>query len=114
MLGLAHECVPETVTKSDGEKITFFQGPSPDEVTLVDFAKSMGLDFQETDDKSITAEFNGPFEPVRKMKYEVFRRIEFSSKRKRMSILLKDPDDGLVKLYVKGADSEIIKRLDKD
>ena len=38
--------------------------------------------------------------------------MEFSSKRKRMSILLKDPDDGLIKLYVKGADSEIVKRLD--
>jgi hypothetical protein len=24
VLGLAHECVPETVTKSDGSKITFF------------------------------------------------------------------------------------------
>ena len=29
-----------------------------------------------------------------------------------MSILLRDPDDGLIKLYTKGADSEIIKRLD--
>ena len=39
VLGLAHECVPEVVSKSDGTKMTFFQGPSPDEVTLVDFAK---------------------------------------------------------------------------
>lgn len=40
VLALAHECVPEFVTKDDGEKIVFYQGPSPDEVTLVDFAKN--------------------------------------------------------------------------
>jgi magnesium-transporting ATPase (P-type) len=34
VLSLAHECVPETVNGK-----TFYQGPSPDEVTLVDFAK---------------------------------------------------------------------------
>lgn len=53
VLSLAHECVPETVTKSDGTKITFFQGPSPDEVTLVDFAKSQGFDFYDTSDVEI-------------------------------------------------------------
>jgi magnesium-transporting ATPase (P-type) len=31
-----------------------------------------------------------------------------------MSILVKDPTDGLNKLYVKGADSEILSRLDKE
>lgn len=39
VLSLAHECVPETITKPDGSKFTFYQGPSPDEVTLVDFAR---------------------------------------------------------------------------
>jgi hypothetical protein len=50
VLSLAHECVPETVKKADGTQITFFQGPSPDEITLVDFAKSIGFDFKETSD----------------------------------------------------------------
>ena len=31
-----------------------------------------------------------------------------------MSILLKDPEDGKIKLYVKGADSIIMDRLDVD
>ena len=78
----------------------------------MDFAKSQGFDFQDTSDKEIKAQFNGLFNPVRDVRYEVIRRMEFTSKRKRMSILLRDPDDGLVKLYTKGADSEIIKRLD--
>ena len=46
--------------------------------------------------------------------FEMFKRIEFNSDRKRMSILVKDPIDGKMKLYVKGADSIIIERLNKD
>lgn len=38
--------------------------------------------------------------------------MEFNSDRKRMSILLRDPEDGYFKLYVKGADSIIKERLD--
>ncbi len=44
--------------------------------------------------------------------YPVFRRMEFNSDRKRMSIVLKDPSDGHYKMYVKGADSIIKERLD--
>ena len=55
VLALAHECVPETVTKADGTRVVFFQGPSPDEVTLVDFAKSQGFDFREANDASVKA-----------------------------------------------------------
>ena len=39
--------------------------------------------------------------------------MEFSSDRKRMSILVKDPADGLYKLYMKGADSIVKSRLDE-
>lgn len=38
--------------------------------------------------------------------------MEFNSDRKRMSIVLKDPEDGLYKVYMKGADSIIKDRLD--
>ena len=46
------------------------------------------------------------------MQFKVIRRMEFSSDRKRMSVLLRDPRDGCVKLYVKGADTVIEERLD--
>lgn len=39
--------------------------------------------------------------------------MEFTSSRKRMSILVQDPRDNRYKLYVKGADQEIEKRLKK-
>lgn len=40
--------------------------------------------------------------------------MDFTSDRKRMSILVRDPRDEKFKLYTKGADSEIKKRLKKD
>ena len=45
------------------------------------------------------------------IRFGVERRMEFNSTRKRMSILVSDPRDGHYKLYVKGADQEIHKRL---
>jgi magnesium-transporting ATPase (P-type) len=46
--------------------------------------------------------------------YPVFRRMEFNSDRKRMSVIIKDPKDNHYKLYIKGADSIIKDRLDKN
>jgi magnesium-transporting ATPase (P-type) len=47
-------------------------------------------------------------------RFELLRRIEFTSDRKRMSALVRDPNDNLVKLLVKGADSVILERLSAD
>ena len=41
------------------------------------------------------------------LRFLIERKIEFTSTRKRMSILVRDPRDNRLKLYVKGADSEI-------
>ena len=48
------------------------------------------------------------------LKFELYRRIEFNSDRKRMSVLVRDPSDNKVKLYVKGADSIILSRLSEN
>ena len=44
--------------------------------------------------------------------YQVYRKMEFNSDRKRMSVVLKDNSDGKIKLLTKGADSIIKSRLD--
>jgi phospholipid-translocating ATPase len=46
--------------------------------------------------------------------YPLFRRMEFNSDRKRMSVIIKDPKDNQYKLYIKGADSTINERLDQN
>jgi P-type E1-E2 ATPase len=51
------------------------------------------------------------WEKVRDIEFEVFRKMEFNSDRKRMSIVVKDPEDGHYKMYCKGADSIIKSRL---
>jgi magnesium-transporting ATPase (P-type) len=38
--------------------------------------------------------------------------MEFTSERKRMSVLVRDPVDNKLKLLIKGADSIIKKRMD--
>lgn len=43
--------------------------------------------------------------------FKLLKRIEFSSDRKRMSVVVQDPQDGLYKLYCKGADNIIKERL---
>jgi magnesium-transporting ATPase (P-type) len=40
--------------------------------------------------------------------------MEFSSDRKRMSILIQDKQDGKYKLYMKGADTIVFDRLAQD
>lgn len=44
--------------------------------------------------------------------FKVIKRVSFNSDRKRMSILVHDKQDGLYKLYIKGADNMILDRLD--
>ena len=46
-------------------------------------------------------------------KYEILNIIEFTSARKRMSVIVRIPD-GRIKLYIKGADSVILARLGDD
>lgn len=74
---------------------------------MVEYASYMGFDcnksekdfIEMTHDKISTG-------------YEVYRKMDFNSDRKRMSVLLRDPSDNQIKLLIKGADSIIKSRLD--
>lgn len=59
------------------------------------------------------AVFNSKHGDETEYKFEVLRKMEFNSDRKRMSVLLRDPNDGKIKLLIKGADSIILDRIDK-
>ena len=107
-MSLAHECVRECTKENQ----YFYRGPSPDEVTLVEFAKDLGFTFLSETDHSLSLEVRMPGqEQQNTLAYKLFRKVEFNSDRKRMSILVQDPIDQKVKLYVKGADSIILERL---
>ena len=44
ILGLAHMCVAENFTDKEGKTKKFYNGPSPDEVALVEYASNMSFD----------------------------------------------------------------------
>ncbi|OAL46397.1 phospholipid-translocating P-type ATPase [Pyrenochaeta sp. DS3sAY3a] len=107
-LALCHTCLPEV--QEDGE--THFMASSPDELALVQAAQDMGFLVINRDVHTITLKImpsGAEGEPLLET-YEVLDVIEFSSKRKRMSIVLRFPD-GRVCIVCKGADSIVMQRL---
>ncbi|XPS69948.1 hypothetical protein M3J07_002189 [Ascochyta lentis] len=107
-LALCHTCLPEV--QEDGK--THFMASSPDELALVQAAQDMGFLLVNRDVHTITLKIlpsGSEGEPILET-YEVLDVIEFSSKRKRMSIVLRFPD-GRVCIICKGADSIVMQRL---
>ena len=102
LMSLCHECVCDSTQQGQ----TNYKGPSPDEEALVEFAKNLGFEYLEGNDHRIKLKIRGE-----NYEFDFFRRIEFTSDRKRASILIKDPTDGKIKLLVKGADNIIDERL---
>ena len=104
-LSLCHDC-----NIQNGEYI----GMSPDNLELVKSAKLQGFKFDVSDSSHfvITYEMNEKENNnnQEQLKFEKLCQIEFSSDRKRESVLVKE--GSLYKLYIKGADSIIEERLD--
>ena len=85
-----------------------YNASSPDELALAHFAKQVGYDFKGTDslDKlCVNQKSTGKV-----IKYKLLNVLEFTSTRKRMSVIVEDPDGKKI-LMCKGADSIIKERL---
>ncbi|KAH7113852.1 hypothetical protein B0J11DRAFT_445923, partial [Dendryphion nanum] len=107
-LALCHTCLPEE--QEDGS--IEFLASSPDELALVQAAQDMGFLVVNRDVRTITLKIvpsSKGAEPIIET-YEVLDVIEFSSKRKRMSIIVRFPD-GRICIICKGADSIVMQRL---
>ncbi|CAD8163492.1 unnamed protein product [Paramecium pentaurelia] len=104
LLSSAHECI----IQYDQDKNTSYQGPSPDEITLVDAAARMGYKF--TGASASEQNFMILNQP---RKVKLLKSFEFDSNRKRMSVIIQD-EKGIIKLLIKGADSIIKSRLSKE
>jgi phospholipid-translocating ATPase len=98
----------DVVTEIDRETSEVrYLGSSPDEVTLVHAAKEMGYIFLERTAESIIINIRGETK-----EFVVLNMLEFSSERKRMSVIVRHPDDLSIRMYIKGADNVIVDRLD--
>lgn len=112
-IALCHTCLPE---KQDNGELSF-QAASPDELALVEAARDMGWLVVDRSGQTVTLQTssgdNGQNEDgvlLRTEAYQVLDVIEFSSRRKRMSIIVRMPD-GRICLFCKGADNVILSRL---
>lgn len=98
-----HTVIPEVIKDSDE---IVYQASSPDEAALVQGAsETFGYKFYARRPHSINCTIKGE-----EVEFEILNVCEFNSTRKRMSLVLKDPQ-GKIKLYCKGADSVILERL---
>ncbi|XP_026863862.1 phospholipid-transporting ATPase IB isoform X1 [Electrophorus electricus] len=100
MMAVCHTVVPER----DVNQI-IYQASSPDEGALVKGAKNLGFVFTARTPHSVIIEARGE-----EMTYELLNVLEFSSNRKRMSVVVRTPT-GKLRLYCKGADNVIFERL---
>jgi phospholipid-transporting ATPase len=84
------------------ERTGKFNASSPDELALVNAAKFFGASFIKRDEENnMIITING-----RELKYRLLNILEFTSSRKRMSVIVEDCE-GSYLLLTKGADSII-------
>lgn len=108
-MALCHECIIEE-TETDLK----YTGPSPDDVVLVDTAKRIGFKLAKMKSEILTLEIQSRIDmSVRQEQYQRISIIEFNSDRKRMSVIFKDLNTGKYLIFMKGADSEVLKLLAK-
>ncbi|KAG1962619.1 phospholipid-transporting ATPase IA [Pimephales promelas] len=100
MMAICHTAVPERTDNT----ITY-QAASPDEGALVRAAENLGFVFTGRTPDCVIVESLGGEE-----KYELLHVLEFTSTRKRMSVIMRIPS-GKIRLYCKGADTVIYERL---
>ncbi|CAL5047719.1 unnamed protein product [Urochloa decumbens] len=107
LLAICHTCIAEV---DETGKVSY-EAESPDEAAFVIAARELGFEFYKRSPATIIIREQDPSrDVVEKRKYDLLNILEFSSSRKRMSVIVKEPE-GRILLFSKGADSVMFKRL---
>lgn len=101
LLALCH-----TVMSEDKNGQLEYQAQSPDEAALSSAARNFGFVFKNRTSNTIEIEVLGETKI-----YELLAILDFNNVRKRMSVIVRKPDNGEIILYCKGADSVIFEHL---
>ncbi|KAF7100854.1 hypothetical protein CFC21_102308 [Triticum aestivum] len=112
LLAICHTCIPEV---DETDKVSY-EAESPDEAAFVIAARELGFEFYKRTQTSIVIRERDPNQNVadyQYRKYELLNVLEFSSSRRRMSVIVKEPE-GRILLFSKGADSVMFTRLAPD
>lgn len=106
ILGVCH-----TIIVEERHGKIHYNAASPDELALVNAAKFFGFEFKGRDEDNHMLIRNS-FANT-ESKYKLLNVIEFTSARKRMTVVVRDPH-GQIKVYIKGADSILMPLLRKE
>ncbi|KAK4267270.1 hypothetical protein QN277_024070 [Acacia crassicarpa] len=111
ILAVCHTAIPEL--NEETGRFTY-EAESPDEGAFLAAAREFGFEFCKRNQSSIfireRLSYSG--QPVER-EYKILNLLDFTSKRKRMSVVVRD-EDGNILLMCKGADSIIFDRLSKN
>ncbi|WCJ39486.1 ATPase E1-E2 type family protein / haloacid dehalogenase-like hydrolase family protein [Euphorbia peplus] len=111
ILAICQSAVPEFNEETGNYT---YEAESPDEGSFLVAAREFGFEFCKRTQSSviIREKYANSGQPVER-EYTILNLLEFTSKRKRMSVIVKDEDGQLI-LMCKGADSIIFDRLSKN
>ncbi|CAJ1975388.1 unnamed protein product [Sphenostylis stenocarpa] len=111
LLAVCHTAIPE-VDEENGK--VSYEAESPDEAAFVVAARELGFEFYERTQTTISLrEFNPKSRKTTERSYKLLNILEFSSTRKRMSVIVRD-EEGKLLLFSKGADSVMFELLAKN
>ncbi|XP_052175804.1 putative phospholipid-transporting ATPase 9 isoform X2 [Diospyros lotus] len=111
LLAICHTAIPEV--EEETGKVSY-EAESPDEAAFVIAARELGFEFFERSQTSISLHELDPISGRKvERSYKLLNVLEFSSSRKRMSVIIRD-DEGKILLLCKGADSVMFERLAKN
>uniref|UniRef100_J3MSN6 Phospholipid-transporting ATPase n=2 Tax=Oryza brachyantha TaxID=4533 RepID=J3MSN6_ORYBR len=111
VLAVCHTAIPVADRNSVGIS---YEAESPDEGALVTAARELGFEFYHRTQTTISVhEYDPVFSRKVDRTYKLLNTLEFSSARKRMSVIVRT-EEGRLFLFCKGADSVILERLCKD
>ncbi|KAD0007806.1 hypothetical protein E3N88_44926 [Mikania micrantha] len=109
VLAICHTAIPDV--NKDTDELSY-EAESPDEAAFVIAAREVGFEFFQRTQTSISLH---EYENGKKVdrSYELLNMIEFSSARKRMSVIVRNAENQLL-LLCKGADSVMFEKLSKE
>lgn len=109
---LCHSVLPVYMGSGDDRHLTY-QGQSPDEVAILNALRVNQVVLISRTRNTIILDMKGIIQTSNSIPFKILHTLEFTSDRKRMSMLIELPSGDIV-LFCKGADHVILERLKKD
>ena len=116
ILSVCHTVITEKSKNSNNPDHLAYNASSPDELALVNAAKYFGYNFKgRDDDNNMVVELRGVDDELgmgsNTKQFQLLTVIEFTSTRKRMTVIVRSQQDSTIRVMCKGADSIVLPLL---